>query len=245
MSRSLPALLGALLLAGGVVFVWQLWAGKGPASPGEGLPGLRRAEEQHMDPKVRELLKESARGDEGHKSAFFATLSALAETKGWDAPGQFTEEGRAVAAQDGRTGYVVVILGGWEHFIPGTDWQHLLLLDWDGRLLDRLSCGINCRLTRMFVNHKGVFLTDALGVPEKDGAQFIIRYVPEKGGAIAGNWEHDITHGGETYRFHWGQDRPDALRSAELARQGLCRVAVREGKFAVLYPPLGNAAAAR
>jgi hypothetical protein len=81
----------------------------------------------------------------------------------------------------------------------------------------------------------GAFRTDLLG-PGED-ADLTMRYVPRKGERVAGNWTHEITHGGRTRRFSWDQDSPGALPSAEMESQGLCRVAVQSGKFIVVYPP--------
>jgi hypothetical protein len=87
----------------------------------------------------------------------------------------------------------------------------------------------------MFVDYSGTFRTDVLNAA--GGAQLAVRYIPGPGGSVSGNWEHHITHGGRMYRFRWGQDRPGAIRSAEWEREGLCRVAVRDERFVVLFPP--------
>jgi hypothetical protein len=191
------------------------------------------------------LLREPARNDRQHKSPFFTALASLARKHGGDESDYVPEgivrvdEGFAAAVGAGR---VAVVLRGDSGFMPGDDTQYLLLLDQEGRLLDRLSCSISNRLTRMFVE-SGDFRAEVSEAPQPDGAQLVLRYVPEKGGSVSGNWSHEITHRGKTYRFHWGQfywnqGRPGAVPSVEWAAKGLCRVAVREGKFAVLFPHL-------
>src|SRR3954468_22398406 len=189
-----------------------------------------RPEEQPLDPMLRDLLNESARGDKEQESAFFSTLKALARKQHWSLD-RLTEEGRAVPVRDDRNSQVVVILGGWDHTIPGYDWQHLLLLDQNGHLLDRLSCDINARLTWMAKG--GVYRTDVPETPERDGAHLVIRYIPKKGSTISGNFEHHISHAGKRYSFPWNLGTPDAIPSGEWESKGLCRVAIRGGKFAV------------
>jgi hypothetical protein len=192
------------------------------------------------DPSLKVLLRESAQGDRDHRSPFFTALLSLARRHGARpadyVPGRFVDEGFAAPVGGG---HVVAILRGIDPFIPGRDTQVLLLLDHEGRLLDRLACGINNRLTRMYVP-AGTFRTDVPAAPEADGAQLVVRYVPEPGGSVSGNWSHEITQGGRTNRFPWDQGRPGALPSAEWGGKGLCRVAVRDGKFVVLFPPLSG-----
>src|SRR5262249_16954266 len=137
----------------------------------------------------------------------------------WDA-----DEGYAVRIRDGQKSYVVALLRGWDHWIPGRDTQYLYLFGADGRFLDRLSCYINSRLTRMFANHNK-FLTEVLESPEPDGAQFVIRYIPENGGRISGNWSHQVTHQGKTTSYAWDEDEPGVQVPGELDLRGLCRVA--------------------
>ncbi len=192
------------------------------------------------DPVLTTLLREPARNDRQHKSPFFTALASLARKHGANESEYVpvgivrVDEGFAAAVGAGR---VVVVLRGGSGFIPGEDTQYLLLLDQDGHLLDRLSCSISNRLTRMFVE-SGDFRSEVPEAPAPDGAHLVLRYVPEKGGSVSGNWSHEITHRGKTYHFHWDQGRPGTVPSADWAEKGLCRVAVREGTFAVLFPDL-------
>jgi hypothetical protein len=194
--------------------------------------------EQALDPSLEVLVREAARGDRNHRSPFFAALLSLARkhaASGTDyLPDHSVEEGFAVKVGDG---HVVAVLRGASRVIPGTDTQYLLLLDREGRLLDRLSCDINNRLTRMFEG-SGIFRTDVSGRPGHDGAYLVVRYIPESGDSISGNWSHEIVHQGKTYSFLWDQDRPNAIRSVEWERKGLCRVGIQGGKFVVLFPCL-------
>jgi hypothetical protein len=201
-----------------------------------------------LNPPIRVLLKESAQNDPEHKSRFFTILATLAQKHGSDIEGYVgqrplseVDEGYAVYSPDGERKYVVAILRGYDNIIPGRDTQYLLLLDAEGRLLDRLSCGISNRLTRMF-DDSGIFRTE---VPEVavDGAQFVIRYIAEDGGRLSG-WDHEINHAGKWYHFHWSQDLLGEIPSAEWAKKGLCRVAISKGRFAVLFPEIKEEIAA-
>ena len=111
----------------------------------------------------------------------------------------------------------------------------------DGKLLDTLSCSINCRLTRVFVKEvSGTYCTDV--IDSETDARLALRYVPEPGGRIAGNFGHWITHQDKSQQYPWerGYDwrkvREGALSSADMEREGLCRVAIRDGIFSVLFP---------
>jgi hypothetical protein len=205
----------------------------------KGEPGPPRqdaAQEYRLEP----LLKESTSSGRGLAWRLVMSLWRLAREHGLHRlngiiPGVHADEVYATGVQDGRDRYVVAILRGFGFNIPGKDSQHLLLLDRDGRLLDRLSCSINNRLTRMFVDH-GDFRTYVPEAPQQDGACLVIRYIPEDGGSVSGNWSHKITHRGTTNTYAWNDDGPNAIRSADWARQGLCRVGIRNGKFVVLFP---------
>jgi hypothetical protein len=228
--KLLLAVLGALAVAVVAAVVWMR-AGRPAAS------------DDQLDPALDAMLQQPARGDFDHGSLFFTALSSLAEQHGAPVedyiPDWFLDEG--FAARVGP-GYVVAVLRGEDHEPDGTDRQHLLLLDRQGHLLDRLSCGVGSRLTRAAQN-SGTFLTDVADRPEEDGARLIIRYIPPAGGGFPVDGGHEISHGGKTRRFRWGEEGKDALRPAELDEKGLCRVAVRDGKLAVLFPDLREGSA--
>ena len=133
------------------------------------------------------------------------------------------DEGQAVQLRAGRR-YVVAGLWGRFITIPGEDKQHLLLFSESGRLLDELSCSISSRLT---MTQWDKFLTEA-PKGEWDGAQLALRYIPPRGEGVPGNWCYHVTYGGKSYRYGL----------SESVHQGLCRVAVRDGKFAVVFPNL-------
>jgi hypothetical protein len=193
----------------------------------------------HFDPLVESLLRERATSDRERQPPFFKALTALAERHGSHQEEYIPEpgisEGRAAAIKAQDTTYVAVVLRNIQPVIPGSDTQHLLLLTADGRPLDRVSCEINNRLTS-FYEPEGKFFTEVPEQPQCDEARLVIRYVPPQGEGISGNWSHDVIHGGATRTFHWDQSRPGAIPSAEWEEKGLCRVAVRGGKFAVVFP---------
>ena len=128
--------------------------------------------------------------------------------------GWYIDEGYPVEAEAGHGGWVVAILRGDDHIIPGQDTQYFLLLDRKGRLLDKLPCAISNRLTHSLVD-SSTLGTDRLTPAAEDGATLVVRYVPHAGVSVSGNWEHDITYGGRTYRFRWNERRPDSIRSAD------------------------------
>jgi hypothetical protein len=211
--------------------------------------GRHDADEAARHPLLVALLAGPAKADENHRSVFFRALSALAGPQGFTLDRQFVagdaapirqvDEGYAVRVRSGRDRYVVAVLRGWDGYIPGHDTQYLLLFSPDGELLDTLSCSINARLTRMAVE-SGIFRTDVLD-PETD-VRLVHRYVPEPGGRIAGNWSHAVAHRDETRTYvwerayHWEEVGQEVLRTADMDREGLCRAAVQDGKFAVLFP---------
>ncbi len=187
-------------------------------------------------PALVAMLNEPAKSDREWRSRFFRSMASLGVEVPLRAAAGLADvdEGYAVAVGPAGADYFVAVLRGSTPFLPGYDTQHLLLFDRRGTLLDALSCSISNRLTRMYAD-SGTFRTDVLG-PGED-ADLTMRYVPRKGERVAGNWTHEITHGGTRRRFFWDQDSPDALPSAEMESRGLCRVAVRGGKFVVVYPP--------
>jgi hypothetical protein len=194
-------------------------------------------EEGHFVSGLSNLWKETAVKDRGPISRLFTPLAALAR-KPLNAiiPGVRPDEVSIATFQGGHDNYVVVNLRGWDHSIPGDDTQHLVLLDHEGRCLDRLSCSINARLTRLYVHHKGIFPTEVPKTPEKDGARLVIRYIPEDGGNLYGNWSHEIAHGGRASSYAWPKDKLEGIGPGEWDRKGLCRVAIRDGKFVRLFP---------
>jgi hypothetical protein len=190
------------------------------------------------------LLRESATDDRQHQSRFFTALTAVAVRHGVKLseyiPDWYVSEGRAVLIKADHSDRVVVLLRGNMPVIPGEDTQYLLLLDQEGRQLDRVSCAINNRLTELRGDEGAILRTDVLRTPSEDAAQLVIRYIPEEGESIAGNWGHEIIHRGRIFRFGWDQDKPDSIRSAEWEKKGLCRIAVRESQLEVIFPRLSQ-----
>ncbi len=193
---------------------------------------------QKVDPDVAALVGDCAADDLEHGSPFFQNLMAIARRGGWrlDYAGlsgsHWADGGYAVDAGAGR---VVVVLGGWSHTIPGDDFQDLLLLDPHGRLLDRLACSINARLTHFA--RAGAFGTQVLDTGT-DGAQLVIRFRPRPGRSdVFEGGEHALYWRGKYYRFRRGQ----SLTPKELAEKGLARVGVKGDRFQLVFPPLERA----
>jgi hypothetical protein len=255
MTRKLLLVIATWLLVAGA-FTVVVWLGNGQAAKSysstarftdqpisdEEWPEYRFNEDVNgLDPLLAALFNPT-RNDRDHTSPFFIALATLGQKHGltlkdYD-PSGVADQGHAFRFDAN----VVVVLRGWNHCIPGDDTQTLLLLGSDGKLLDRLSCSVNARLTRMFVDHKCGFRTFSLLRPDKDGAQLVIRFIPEDGGPPSG-WTHHIVCAGKTYFFSWNSEEPGSIRPIESWKKGLCRVAVRNGKFEVLFPTLDGGVA--
>jgi len=232
----LLAAVACFLMALGIaVFVWHHRQKNEPGPVIASIPG------RQLDSSLAVLLRESGKDDPDHRSHFFKLLAELAQKNGLGTkdyvPDRNIDEGYAVEIEVARDIYVVAILRGEDHVIPGSDTQYLVLLNRSGRLLDKLSCAINNRLTRVYVDHNGIFRTDASAAGERDGAHLIVRYIPEDGGKVSGNWSHEITHAGKTTTRSWEGNRSSAIWPGGWDEAGLCRVAIRDGRFFVLFPP--------
>jgi hypothetical protein len=148
------------------------------------------------------------------------------------------ESGRTVEIEIGPAQHYVSILRGWDRAIPGRDTQWLVLRDRERKLLDVVSCSINSRLTHMAF---GDFITEVLDPPSEDGASLVLRLC-FKDDRDFGDWSHKVTCHGNIYTYQWDPDSQGALPAADLKSKGLCRLAIKDGKFAVLFPRLKEAA---
>lgn len=133
--------------------------------------------------------------------------------------------------------YIIFFRRDISRIMPGPDTLRLLLQNGDRQILDKLSCTISNRLTAMFVE-SGTFGIDVPEGSEDDGAQIVIRFIPAKGDTFPGNFGHDIMHGNEMCEFHWESNKPGDSSVEKYDRKGLCRIAVRGGKFRILFPKL-------
>jgi hypothetical protein len=255
----LAVVVSAILVGGIAIFAWQRQSGRLPTPIVASIPGnFPREAENVLDPPVELLLHESAKNDRDRKSRFFATLLALAQKHGLT-PKDYCLEGTFAAVDEGygiqvgpkHDRHVILVLRGDSHTIPGFDTQFLLLLDRDGRPLDRLSCEISNRLTRFFVGYEKDFRTEVLDGHEEDGAQLVIRHIPSDDKGWGQCQEQTITHGSQSmryFRWHPGclldvRDSTDWVEwgicrvcSTVWDNSGLCRMAVRDGQFTVLFP---------
>jgi len=187
-----------------------------------------------FDPMVAALIQDSVAEDDSEQSKFWGALSSLAQQRNWPDTICWQRQGRAVLIP-GDEPSVVVVLYMTDSRFPGEDVQNLLLLDSHGTLQDTLSCSIN---NRVVFWGNGIFRTDVPLDTQLDGAQLIIRYVPNDGGSISGNFAHEIHQDGKAYSFHWDDDRPQSETGNPWQDKGLCRVAIQDRKFKVLFPTL-------
>lgn len=186
------------------------------------------------NPSVKALLESPGRRDDDLKQPFFAALAKLARDQGLEpedyisyrSENAFSRivEGRAVSVDR----YVVAIVHAEDISLPGVEAQQLVLLDSRGRILDKIACGINSRY--------GTTKVEATDKAE-DGARLVIRFVPHKYNKSSWHNWHTITRGGRDHTYR----EPESGKPNEWDREGLCRVAIKSGKFAVVYPDLEKA----
>ncbi len=192
--------------------------------------------EARLDPLLASLVKQTADGDRKHESEFFKTFAQLARRSGltptdlarYESGGgarSGLSKGHAVVLRTRSGPYVVALLGTNSASVPGLTAQKLLLFDASGAVLDQLACGINTRY--------GDLATEAPAKAQADGADLVIRFVPQNPQSPWHNW-HTVTYDGKPYTFR-------ATDPTDWAKQGLVRVAVRKGKFGVLAPTLDRA----
>ena len=170
---------------------------------------------------------------------FYAALSAIAQADGWERHDYDSSEiagvveGCAAQVDFRKESYVVVVLHWPGLAIPGPDINELMLLDRAGHRLDRVACKVSTRVTQ-----EGTFRADMLKRPEKDGTQLVIRYVPTEGDKMPFNFGHIIHYRGHAYHFEWNPDTHSQANSVLWSQTGLCRIAVQNGKFKVIFPIL-------
>jgi hypothetical protein len=107
-----------------------------------------------------------------------------------------------------------------------TEWECelLALLDDKGNCLDKVSCSGDRRY---------VLWTEGPLNGERDGARFVIRDPAIE----EGYWDFYVDHGAEHYWFCSYSSEKASISFAELSTRGTCRVAIRDGRFEVLWPP--------
>jgi hypothetical protein len=136
-----------------------------------------------------DLLVQWLVGKDSSQESFFQCLNQLRMNQGipTDFREQYWRDGQAARVESDDQVYVVAIVHGIDPFIPGHDFQQLILFDNRGRFLDLFTCAMSNRLTSFFVDHSGKFLAD-MPANAEDGAHLVLRYVPPRGERVAGNW---------------------------------------------------------
>jgi hypothetical protein len=171
-----------------------------------------------------------------NKAIFLDALRQLAEDQGLES-NRYTEyrvagayigfmDGRAIALEGEHRGLVVVLLGASSRSSPGISAQQLILLARDGRILDKVSCGINSRY--------GEIATQWIETPTEEGARMIVRFTPR--GMNASGWHnyHKLAHG-ETVRTFREEERD---QPSEWDRKGLGRIGIQGDRFVILFPKM-------
>jgi hypothetical protein len=148
---------------------------------------------------------------------------------------------RAVSLGDKREDdYVVAVQTVTALGIPGTSAQQLVLLTSDGKILDRVQCDINSRY--------GETKTEIFPQPDSDGASIVIHFIgmPTKLNPHGprSSWVrnscpywHRIIFHGKWWMFHM-DDKESKNAASQWHVQGLCRVAITNQRFKVLFPTL-------
>jgi hypothetical protein len=122
--------------------------------------------------------------------------------------------------------------------IRGETWpagHQLVLMNRDGDILDTVSVSFKRSSNPEEFRHW-------LSLDEDpDGDQFVFRYAAINGEVVYGSLgRFQIRHDGRTFEFDAGANESGRPAPSEWVRRGLCRVAVRNGQFEVLWPPLTN-----
>jgi hypothetical protein len=170
---------------------------------------------------------------------FMKGLEAVAKKRGWQQQlaeckksGSFDwDEARAELIRADRDQYAVILLKACTMDFSGEDYQTAILLDRQGKLLDRLVCEVNSKVTRS--GFGGELHTVISRKPEADGAHLVIRL---DGESARGNFAHKVYHGGREGRFFWGDELLPKEQPTVWDVNGLCRVAIKDRKFKVLFP---------
>jgi hypothetical protein len=190
-----------------------------------------------MSPAVAKLLEH--KGQDKMPPEFMTRLEALAIAQGWQQKlaeckkrsHNRWDEARAELLRNGEARHVVIIFRSSTHSIPGRDMQTVILLDTHGNFLDQLACEINSRLTNM---NWGRFQIVVPPKPEADGAQLVIRLDGVRGRPT--NHVQFVFHGGKKLEFPLGDDDVPKDQPLKWQKNGLCRLAVKDGKFSLLFP---------
>jgi hypothetical protein len=140
--------------------------------------------------------------------------------------------GRAVPVEADNKNYLALLIHHDDAFIPGLNVEWLLLTDRDGNRLDTVSCFNSTRWTGLCTQECA---------DEADGTSFVVRYAdaPDEWRKRYGT--HTVIHGQKRYDNLFAAKPPPRIPDDDWERKGLCRIAVRDGKFEVLWPPLSSA----
>lgn len=170
---------------------------------------------------------------------FAKTLETLARKQGWQ--GEFHEMRlksgrqwdlcRAVSIRHEKQSFILVVVRSFEQTIPGREMLTVLLLDGQGRFKDRFSCEINSRLTRMHTARFHALIHAEL----LEGAHIVMRLDDM---SVRGNFTHTLHHGNRQESFLWGNTDLPPQKATPWDLNGLCRLAIHEGRLRVLFPKM-------
>lgn len=188
--------------------------------------------EQH--PSVKTLLETTAEPDFKREAPFFTALISLIRDQGLELEDSLVGSPLFVSGNAFAVGrYVVVVLRGSDLGMPGGRMVELVLIDRDGTILDTLACEVSSRFGE----------PDAGLVQDAEGRdRVVIRLkprclvAPDEGEEFR-FYSHEVAHEGTIYRFE------DHLFPWVVWQEmGLCRVAIKDDRFLIVFPLLGDAA---
>jgi hypothetical protein len=170
--------------------------------------------------------------------ALTKTLVDLAKSQGLDpedyrayrslgAMAPFSDGVLTSVTERGKT-FAVAIQEADDSKWSGSSALQLVLLTTEGRILDRVRCGINGRY--------GVLSVEVLPKVDPDGARIVIRFVGRVFAGSPGLWHnwHDIGFQGKVWKF-WTKESHTPNQWNE---RGLCRLQIANGKWRVVFPKL-------
>jgi hypothetical protein len=128
-------------------------------------------------------------------------------------------EGYVIKLQDDGATRLALILGDAAPISIGDYTRYIVLMSESGESLDCVTCSVSAKLSAV------------PKVVERDGAQLVVRYASTRPETSARD-TYSIRHAGHSFDIPWGN------RPGEMANRDLCRIAVHNGQFVVLWPPL-------
>jgi hypothetical protein len=153
---------------------------------------------------------------------------------------QYIDECNVATALVDEASMFIILLREWSRCRPGSDAMTLLLCDRIGAFLDSAICCASSRITRQYDFPFHNYFAELREPTGDDDSRVVIRLIREQGEFIRGNFFHSIVLRGHAYCFNWPSYH-DGSGPTEWDEKGLCRIAIREKRFEVLFPNFSKA----